>query len=507
VIVSCVFAGSLASGASGTLTIVATVPNVTGSTSFLGITGSIAPNAGGPVDPIAFNNSAARNLSVLPDGVDLSISKSKAPALVAQGALMTSSIVVRNAGPQTAASGTITVVDALDPAREVFVSASGSNWSCASTPPNVTCVYNAALGVGNSSTLSIVTRALMAGTTTNTASVTYSGNPGDYNPGNNSISAGVTATADTNSPDLLVGVSAATAGGTLNRVEFNETQVTYTATLTNKVIATAANAQNVVYTLSIPGRRTTTAVSVSGQVLTNTSGTSNASFTCTGTGTGSTGGITCTQAAGTQLSPGDVVTFTVTADRPLLDGTFIATATAYSRSQGDPSPSDNEASTPVIIDPIADVEVVSKVLAANPVLAGTNATYTVTLRNNGPSAAAGVSLADVFSIPGGDSGFTFVSASASNAGTCSGLTANTVYMGGAPTVSCSWAAAVPSGLADGHHCRTAELQPAWCAHPAQHGYRHHHHARRQRGGTGTSRTASLDPEHQPGAGRRLDQQR
>jgi uncharacterized repeat protein (TIGR01451 family) len=459
VTVSCVFGGSLASGASGTLTIVTTVPTVVTTTTYSGITASIAPNTGGPVDPIAFNNTAARSLNVLPDGVDLSISKSKAPNPVALGANMVSSIVVSNAGPQTAASGTITVVDVLDPAKEQFVSASGSNWACVSAAPNVTCTYNAALGIGSSSTLSITTQALSAGVATNNANVAYSGTPGDYNPANNNASAAVTITADANSPDLMVGISAATAGGTLNRVEFNETQITYTATLTNKVIATAANAQNVVYTLSIPGRLSTSTVTVTGIVLTNTSGTSNATFTCTGTGTGSTGGVTCTQGAGTQLSPGDVVTFTVTADRPLADGSFSAAVTgAYSSTQGDPLRSDNEASTPVIIDPIADVEVVSKVLAANPVLAGTNATYTVTLRNNGPSAAAGVTLADVFTIPGGDTGFTFISASASDSGTCGGLTANTPYASGAPTVTCSWAAAVASGST---RTVTVVVRPNW----------------------------------------------
>jgi uncharacterized repeat protein (TIGR01451 family) len=160
--------------------------------------------------------------------------------------------------------------------------------------------------------------------------------------------------------------------------------------------------------------------------------------------------------------------------------------TAYSSTQGDPLRSDNEASTPVIIDPIADVEVVSKVLAANPVLAGTNATYTVTLRNNGPSAAAGVSLADVFTIPGGDTGFTFISASASDSGTCGGLTANTslhqrradrdLLMGGLRGQRFH---------AHGHRRRAAELASRrGRAHAGQHGHRHHHHARRQRGWPG-----------------------
>jgi hypothetical protein len=75
VTVSCVFADSLASGASGTLTIVTTVPTVVTTTTYSGITASIAPNTGGPVDPVASNNTAARSLNVLPDGVDLSISK------------------------------------------------------------------------------------------------------------------------------------------------------------------------------------------------------------------------------------------------------------------------------------------------------------------------------------------------------------------------------------------------------------------------------------------------
>jgi hypothetical protein len=37
------------------------------------------------------------------------------------------------------------------------------------------------------------------------------------------------------------------------------------------------------------------------------------------------------------------VTFTVTADRPLADGSFNATAAAYSSTQGDPVRGDNEA--------------------------------------------------------------------------------------------------------------------------------------------------------------------
>ena len=163
VTVTCNFAGSLASGASGTLTIVATVPSVLSNTTYSNITATIAPNAGGPADPVAANNTAARSLSVLPDGVDLSVSKNKSPAYVALGSNITSTIVVANTGPRTAASGSITVIDALDAAKEQFVSASGSNWACVSAPPQVNCTYNAALGIASSSTLTITTQSLSAG--------------------------------------------------------------------------------------------------------------------------------------------------------------------------------------------------------------------------------------------------------------------------------------------------------------------------------------------------------
>ena len=460
VTVTCTFAGSLASGASGTLTILATAPAVATPTTYINITATIAPNAGGPADPNPANNTAARNLTVLPDGLDLSIAKSKSPSFVALGANITSNIVVSNSGPRTAASGTITVVDALDATKEQFVSFGGTNWACVSAPPNVNCTYNAALAIASTSALTITTQALGAGTATNNATASYSGSPGDYNAANDTTAASVTVTAANNSPDLKIALAAATAGGVQTTVEANETQITYTATLTNKVIATPADAQNVVVTMTIPGRLATTNVMLVGAVLTNTSGNSTATFTCSGTGLGA-GNVVCTQGGGTILAPGDVVTFTVTANRPMLDVINVnATATAVSTSQGDPLPADNTATVPITIVPIADVEVVSKILAANPVLAGTNATYTITLRNDGPSIAANVSLADVFTVPGGDNGFTFISAVASNAGTCSGLVANTSYTSGTPTLTCSWAAAAANAAA---RTVTVVIRPNWQA--------------------------------------------
>ncbi len=443
--VTCVDSGSLASGSSGTLTVIATAPPVAAVTSYNNITATIATNAGGPADPDSSNNSAAASVAVAPDGLDLSISKSKSPALTALGQNMVSAIIVNNAGPRIAAANTITVVDTLDPAQESFVSYSGTNWNCVSAPPNVTCTYSASLPNSNSNTLYITTQSLAAGTATNTATVSYSGVPGDFNASNNSTTASSTVTATNNSPDLQVALSAATAGGVQTTVEYNETQITYTGVLTNKNIGTSAPAKDVVVNLSIPGRISATNVAVTGTVLTNTSGSSTATFSCTGTGTGQTGNVTCTQTSGTVLQPGDSVAFTVVAHRDMMDGTSNAVLTAFSTTQGEVNPADNTASVAVTIDPIADVELVSKVLAANPVLAGTNATYTVTARNDGPSAAANFVVKDVFTIPGADPGFTFVSASPTNGGACSGLTANTSYTSGTPTLTCTFPGSVANG--------------------------------------------------------------
>ncbi len=457
--VTCNFAGSFASSAAGVLTVVATTPSVSVVTAYNNITATIAPNSGGPADPVSGNNSAAVNVTVTPDGLDLRVFKTKGPAFVALNANMTTTIVVQNNGPRTAASGTVTVVDALDTTHEQYVGFSGTNWSCVSAPPNVTCTYNAALGVFNAPDLTITTVAVAPGGATNTATTSYSGTPGDFDLSNNSAAATVTVTATNNSPDLLVGVSAATAGGVQTTLEFNETQITYTVVVTNKGTSTAA-ASDIVTNLSIPGRSSATNVQVTSLVLTNTSGTSTATFSCSGTGINIGGGVACTQATGTQLAVGDVVTFTIVADRPLGDGTYNANASAFSASQGDPLPGDNVAAVTVTIDPIADLDLVSKILAQNPVLAGTNATYTLTLTNNGPSVAYNVTLSDVFTIPGGDSGFTYISAAASNSGSCSGLVADSSYTSGTPTLNCSWPTQVDSG---GSRTVTVTIRPNWQA--------------------------------------------
>ena len=465
IIVTCDSNGPLASGAGGMLTIVAGTPPTVPSSTQYSLTGTVAVNAGGPTDPIPGNNTATRNVTVVPVGLDLSLTKNKTPNFVASGANITSTIVVRSAaGGVQAASGTITVTDVLNTTQETYVSGTGTNWACVEAPVGtVACTYNATLNGGaNASTLTITTQAQVAGTATNNATAGYSGSPGDYNPANNTIGASVTVTAVPNSPDLIAGISVTTPNANTT-LEVNETTVTYEATLTN-ALATGVAAVNTRMTLTIPGRVTgSTAIGVIGIAV---PGTSTATYACTPAAAGilTSSTIVCNQTGGT-LNAGDVVTFSVPISRGLLDGTFTNVNVAVtSTSQGDPVPSNNAASATVIIDPIADIELVSKnITSANPARAGTNVTYVVTIRNNGPSAAAGVALSDVFTIPGGgDTGFTFISASASNGGTCGGLTANTNYPSGTPTLNCSWASAVDSAAT---RTVTVVVRPNWMATP------------------------------------------
>lgn len=466
IIVTCNSNGNFASGATSAITIVAGTPaTVTGSTQYI-LTGTVAVNTGGPTDQIASNNTAARTVTVVPVGLDLSLTKTKTPAIVAAGANITSTIVVRSAvGGMQAASGTITVVDVLDPAKETYVSGTGTNWVCVEAPVStVTCTYNATLNGGaNALPLTITTQAVAAGTATNNATAGYSGTPGDYNSANNTIGASVTVTAVVNSPDLIAGITVTTPGGTATTLEVTESTVTYVATLTN-TLATPVPAVDTRMTLTIPGLVPgSTAIGV---ITVNVPVSSTATYACTPaapvTLTSST--IVCNQTGGT-LTAGDVVTFSVPISRGLLDGTFTngVDVAVTSTTQGDPTPANNVAKATVIIDPIADIELVSKnITSANPAIAGTNVTYVVTIRNNGPSSAVGVALSDVFTIAGGDAGFTFISASASNGGTCSGLIVNTNYPPGTPTLNCSWGSVVNSAST---RTVTVVVRPNWMATP------------------------------------------
>ncbi|NOQ77683.1 MAG: DUF11 domain-containing protein [Methylococcaceae bacterium] len=347
---------------------------------------AVIDNTSGMPDPVPANNSDDASATIVVDGADLTITKVKTPDPVAQGSNTTSTIRVRNLGPQTTTE-TITVEDTLA-VGETYVSGAGTNWSCinsGASPDIVTCTYSGATLVLNaySSYLSIITTATNAGNLTNTACVSLAVGQTDGVPANNCASATVTSTAV--GVDLSIVKTATTLGGTVTTLETNENTITYTINVTNNDGTDSVN--GIVMTDTIPGF-------VSGGT-TVTVTTLPANYTCNL----ASSTVTCTQNSGT-LAAGATDSFVITVTRPILDGSpLVNTATVNSITVGDPNRSNNSDTASVIVEPVADVELTSKTVAPATVKAGVEATYVISFKNNGPSTANGIVITDVFTPP------------------------------------------------------------------------------------------------------------
>jgi uncharacterized repeat protein (TIGR01451 family) len=427
-VVTCI-RGSMTVGSTNDILVPLTAPGVATQTSYTNPPGAtITSDADEAPDRLA-NNSDTATITVNPNGADIEVLKSKGPNPVAQGSAITSTIRVRNNGPVNAGSGSIVVTDTLDVGNEDYVSASGTNWSCSFSSPDVICTYNAALNNGNlSSTLTITTTATNAGSLTNTACAAYSGTPGDYDNTNDCQGATVTSTAAIADLQVTKAANADNSDADIGTLAANESTVTYTISVLNNGPSAV---DGIVIEDDLP-------VYVSwnggtGVTANITSAPGGVTFNCS---VASDGDVTCTQTAGSVAS-GESVELTIEASRPLRDGSRTNTASAFSNTVGDDDRTNNTDTSTVQIDPVADIQVQSKTVTPNPVRAGVNSTYTITVRNNGPSAAQDVVVTDVFTLPGGDTGFTFISANPSQ-GSCMGLTAGTSYVStDTPTLTCS----------------------------------------------------------------------
>lgn len=454
--VTCNYAGSYASGASSTLAIVAKAPVENAAISGdLPSTARVDAIGGMPNDPDLSNNESVVNVRVGPDGSVLRISKERSPRPVAQGMEIRNLIRVMNDGPLAAAAGTIQAIDTIQtPANEEFVRYETNNgaWSCnnttgagtASSPAlnsavsSVSCTYAPGLAVNaTSQPLVIITRAKASGTTTNQAEVACT--PGSKCFPTVLLPVDVTVTAPGNSVDLAITKAANTTNAN-TRLEFNESTLTYTLEVRNN---NAVDAVDIVVRDSIPGWRSgttlgaDTAASLASMATISGPNGSDAAFNCVLVDTSV---VQCTQSGGV-LKQGDVARFEIPVSRPLNAGNFTNTATVSSTTQGDLSTSNNTARVDVAIDPIADVEMTSKIVTPNDARAGTEVSYVLTFKNNGPSTAANVLVTDSFTIAAGDPGFTVlrIKPTSWSSGTpiCSGLVVGESYGAGSnPVLSC-----------------------------------------------------------------------
>ena len=327
--------------------------------------------------PVVRRRLATALLALLPMGAwaaDPQItSLTDTPDPATAGGLYTYAIGIDNTD---ASDATNTVVTLSVPAGATFVSASPTNANCVATSATlVTCSVGTLAGNGTGArTVNVTWRATAAGTISATANISADS---DSNLGNNTQNATTTVLAGADlrltkidSPDPVVGGA----------------NVTYTLTASND----GPNASgNLVLTDNLPGSSTFVSASGTGWSCSHAAGV-----------------VTCTRngplAVGASAPPVTIVA------RIIASTGFVTNSATISPAVGavaDPDNSNNTATATTQVLPGADVRIDSKGVSPNPVIAGENATFTITPRNGGPAIANTVAVTDTL-----PSGWTFVSA-------------------------------------------------------------------------------------------------
>jgi len=460
---------AFAVGASDDVTAVVNVP-VTGPGSSGTQTNNASITSATP-DGLTTNNNASVSVTVLPDGADLAISKTKTPAAVASGGTLTSTIRVQNLGPR-AASGNIVVVDDLS-ANEQWNGISPSGWTCTGPTTGgaqVVCTfsgpYPVATGTFVSPNLVLTTIATAASSNTQVDNRACTGgslpaggsNPafepavagpvqGDPNLANDCASAGSRTT--TLSTDLSISKTAITASG--DRVlDAAESTVTYTIAVTNGATATTGVVINDPIPGWVSGQSTATVGSVGGGPLPPLfQGAGNCSI--------SGGGSLVCRANSNTMAASETVTIELRVDRPLFDSVGQSPACAGTSTVGlahwhcntagvgvdltqpdsaaDTNGANNSDGDAVQIDRVANVRTTAKTpVGGSAAQNGVDKTYTISFLNAGPSPAPAQRFRDTFTLAANDPGFVLVSANRTGGGAtaCTPTTTGSVTSAAAP---------------------------------------------------------------------------
>jgi uncharacterized repeat protein (TIGR01451 family)/fimbrial isopeptide formation D2 family protein len=316
-------------------------------------------------DPDTSNNDATATTDVAQDA-DLRLTKTASPAAVLRNHTTTFTLTATNDGPSTAVNATIS--DPL-PAGLQFVSADAG---CTEAAGTVTCDLGDLVN-GASAARQIVVSGIANGTWTNTATV--SSDTRDRDPSNDSASA-----------DVVVGPRS-------------------DLSITKSAPATVPAGGDITWTLAVTnhGPDDATGVTISDPLPAGVQFVS-ADAPCTQ----ASGTVTCPVGA---LAVDATATLTIhgTAPIALADKTLVNTATVMG-DQGDGDPTDNTATATTLVGPSADL-LVTKQGPATAVAGGT-ITWTVVVKNNGPSVATNVTVGDTL-----PAGLTLVSVTPDQ-GTC-----------------------------------------------------------------------------------------
>ena len=368
--VTCVHSGDLAVGASVVyhVTVAVDADIVPGAGKELSNTATITV-FGDPQPAGSPANDTATAMTDVVRQADLAITKTDAPDPVVAGTNLVYTITVTNNGPSF--SSGFTVSDPL-PADVTYVSDDSAD--CTFAAGTVTCVHSGDLAVG-ASVVYHVTVAVDADIVpgagkelSNTATITVFGDPQPAgSPANDTATAmtDVVRQADlaitkTDAPDPVV------AG----------TNLVYTITVTNNGPSFSSG-----FTVSDPLPADVTYVSDDSADCTFAAGT-----------------VTCVHSGDLAVGASVVYHVTVAVDADIVPGagkelSNTATITVFGDPQPAGSPANDTATAMTDVVRQADLAI-TKTDAPDPVVAGTNLVYTITVTNNGPSFSSGFTVSD-----------------------------------------------------------------------------------------------------------------
>jgi uncharacterized repeat protein (TIGR01451 family) len=359
---------SLVAGQQVTLTVTATA-------STPGVVANTATASAAEPDPIASNNTATEPTTIAANATDADLALVKTgPARAGVGQAILYTLTVTNRGPGTAAN---VQVDDSVPSGLTVTSVAAAQGAC-TIGTSIACTLGS-IPAGGAVTIDIVASATTTGPLANTATATSS--TPDPDPWNNTSTVTTEAT-DPSSADLAI-VKVDSPDPVLGG-----TPLQYVLTITNRGPGVATGAS-----VTDPLPAGMTAVSAVASVGACGAGTT----------------ITCTFG---DLAPGAIATVVVATTAPAAlpaPNPMLNTATVTSAAT-DPDPANNSATEPTTVVGRADLSVVKSTAQAS-VVPGTLLTYTLTVSNNGPSAAEGVVVTDP-----PPAGLNLVSASAPCAG-------------------------------------------------------------------------------------------
>lgn len=362
-------ATTVAAGASGTFTVQYRVSAT--ATAGTVISDTVTVNASN--QSFGANSATATDVVATATQADIALSTAATPDTVYAGNAITYTQVVTNNGPAAASGVSFTQATPVNTTFQSVLPPSG--WTC-TTPTvgatgTITCNNNSALASGASADIVIVLNVpstVAIGTITATSSV--SATTSDPNSANNSttVVTGVNVVCDL----------AVTNSGSPNPVA-SGSNITYTQIITNSGPSNCSAAA-----LTEPTPANTTFVSVA---VVNSGG---ATWACPNTAP-----VACS--ASSSLPPGSSAT--VTAIYRVTGGTTIADTVTVSTTTRDTNTANNSATANTTVASAgADLSVTNSG-SPNPVTAGNNITYTQTVTNAGPAAAANPFLTET--VPAG----------------------------------------------------------------------------------------------------------